>query len=55
MRWQEAGFVLDIPINHLNLDGHNQPLVKVDKPSSFAPYTQMPWREAKEDMESWKS
>lgn len=48
----EAGFVLDIPINHLNLDGHNHPLVKVDKPSSFAPYTQMPWREAKAEMES---
>ena len=47
----EVGFVLDLPLNYLNLDRHNQPLVKIDLPCSFAPYTQMPWREAKAQME----
>lgn len=41
------GVVLDIPINHLNSDRNNEPLVKLNKPGLFgAPYTEMPWREA---------
>lgn len=48
----EVGFVLDLPVNFLNLDRHHQPLVKVDRPSTFAPYTQMPWEDAKAEMET---
>lgn len=48
----EIGFVLDLPINFLNFDRHHQPLVKVDRPSTFAPYTQMPWEEARAEMET---
>jgi len=44
----ELGFLVDIPIQHLNLDGYGQPKVKVNKPDRFAPYTEMGWKEAKE-------
>ncbi|MCP6763259.1 MAG: DUF6262 family protein [Fischerella sp. CENA71] len=47
------GFVLDVPINHLNLDRYNQPLVKVNKPGIFgAPYRETLWIEAKAEMDS---
>lgn len=46
-----AKFVLDIPREHLSLDGHGEPKVKVKRPDVFgAPYTDMPWRKAKEEL-----
>lgn len=47
----ETNFVLDIPIKYLNLDERNEPKVKVNQPGAFgAPYRDMPWREAREEM-----
>ena len=44
-----SGKVIDIPVTHLNLDSFNEPKVKINKPGLFgAPYTELPWREAKD-------
>ncbi|KAI9129728.1 hypothetical protein ON05_033275 (plasmid) [Acaryochloris sp. CCMEE 5410] len=47
----KANFVLDIPIEHLNLDERNEPKVKINQPGIFgAPYRDLSWREAKIEM-----
>lgn len=52
----ECGFVLDLPVNYLSLDRNNEPIIKIDRADAFgAPYTLMPWREAKTQMENLES
>ena len=40
--------VLNIPLQHLPVNRHNEPQVRIGRPNPFtrAPYTLMPWREA---------
>lgn len=45
----EAGFLLDVPPNHLPSDQNGQPLVKVNRPSGCFDWTSMPWKEAREE------
>lgn len=55
VEWYEqavkTNYVLDIPIEHLNLDERNEPKVKINQPGIFgAPYRDLSWREAKIEM-----
>ncbi|ABW32569.1 hypothetical protein [Acaryochloris marina] len=54
-KWHEqavkVNFVLDIPIEYLNLDERNEAKVKINKPGIFgAPYRDLHWKEAKIEM-----
>ncbi len=44
------GFLLDIPKNHLSVQG-GELVVKINRPSAFAPWTPMPWHQAKAEYE----
>jgi hypothetical protein len=45
------GFLVDIPKNHLATQSGSL-VVKIDRPSAFAPWTPMLWREAKTEFEA---
>ena len=44
------GFLLDIPKNYLSVQG-GEIIVKINRPSVFAPWTPMPWYQAKAEYE----